>query len=737
MTRNYFQCACALAAIFFARDLLGADFIPLRKFDDQPAHWRSVEPSTDAPKRLASMMEDEAETVTVDADEVEFDRPANLIRARGNVVMRRGNVTLRCDRAEYNTATKIAIAEGNVILTRPGDEWRGPRLEYDFSKQEGEIAEFRGRHTPWFVGGGGSQKLTDRIVVNDAFLTTCEYEHPHWKLKAARVEIYPDRIVARGITLRVGDLPVFWFPYLRQSLKDRRPVLEIIPGQSARMGGQALLGYNWSFSDSLRGTVRADYRARRGAAGGLDFDFKLGERGAGFLQTYYANDKNPKDADDAGDEIGHGRYRIALQHRQEFESNVAALVRVNALSDPDVLEDFLEREFRREVQPDSFADVTLLRPTFIVSLLARPQVNEFFETTERLPEVRLEAVRQRVFGSPLYYESESSAGFLERNFASTSGVADFDAFRADSFHQVTLPQLWGGWLSVVPRAGGRVTHYTESAVANSPEVTRGVFNTGVEVATKAARTFDVKNEAANIHGLRHIFEPSVNYSYVPTPNRIPAELLQFDTVRPTTRLLPIEFPQYRAIEMIDQTNTLRPTLRNRLQTRRRDGAISDLVEWLLYADYRLTQPLGVHRWSDVFNEVTLRPTDWLAAQMLSRVDPYHGVLREFNSEVALLGGTDYALSVGQRFLQGDSHQIAFGVYARISENWSARTAHRIEARGRARLEEHEYAIERDLHCWTAAVSFRYRDERIGADDFRVMVVFTLKALPEFKVSAGK
>lgn len=683
------------------------------------------------------MMEDESERVTVDADEVEFDRAANLIRARGNVVMRRGNVMLRCDRADYNTVTKIAVAEGNVILTRPGDEWRGPRLEYDFSKQQGEVAQFRGRHTPWFVGGGQGEKLPDRITVNDAFLTTCEYEHPHWKLKAARVEIYRDRIVARGVSLRIGDFPVIWFPYLSQSLKDRRPVVEVIPGQSRRMGAYVLGGYNWSASDWLSGTVRADYRTRRGAAGGLDFDFKLVERGAGFLQTYYANDRRPKDADDAGDEIGHSRYRIALLHRQDFSESVVGLVRVNALSDPDVLEDFFEREFRREAQPDSFADVTWTRPTFLVSLLGRGQVNEFYETTERFPELRLESVRQRVFSSPIHYEGESSAGYLQRNFDSMSGVADFDAFRADTFHQVTLPQLWGNWLAVVPRAGGRVTYYSESALASRPERTRGVFNTGVEVATKAARTFDVRHEAADLNGLRHIFEPSVNYSYVPTPNRIPAELLQFDTVRATTRLLPIEFPQYRAIDAIDQSNTLRPKLRNRLQTRRRDGAIADLVEWLVYADYRFTQPFGVERWSDVFNEVTVRPADWMAGQLFTRTDPTRGVLREFNSEITLLGGTDYALSVGQRFLQGDSHQIAFGVYGRISENWSARAAHRIEARGRMRWEEQEYTVERDLHCWTAALSFRYRDERIGADDFRVMITFTLKALPDFKVSAGK
>ena len=89
-----------------------------------------------------------------------------------------------------------------------------------------------------------------------------------------------------------------------------------------------------------------------------------------------------------------------------------------------------------------------------------------------------------------------------------------------------------------------------------------------------------------MHDLRHIVEPSVNYVFVPTPNYRPDQLPQFDREIPSLRLLPIEYPDYNAIDAIDSQNVLRLTLRNKLQTRREDG-IQNLVNWALYTDWRL------------------------------------------------------------------------------------------------------------------------------------------------------
>ena len=66
----------------------------------------------------------------------------------------------------------------------------------------------------------------------------------------------------------------------------------------------------------------------------------------------------------------------------------------------------------------------------------------------------------------------------------------------------------------------------------------------------------------------------------------PGKLPQFDHEMPSFRLLPIEYPDYNAIDSIDTQNVLRLGFHNKLQTKR-EGKVEDLVNWNLYTDLRL------------------------------------------------------------------------------------------------------------------------------------------------------
>ena len=64
-------------------------------------------------------------------------------------------------------------------------------------------------------------------------------------------------------------------------------------------------------------------------------------------------------------------------------------------------------------------------------------------------------------------KAKRSVALLRRNFAegatlSGSLLQDYDAFRADSFHQFLYPNTYFGWLSVVPRVGFRATYYSDT-----------------------------------------------------------------------------------------------------------------------------------------------------------------------------------------------------------------------------------------------------------------------------------
>jgi len=76
------------------------------------------------------------------------------------------------------------------------------------------------------------------------------------------------------------------------------------------------------------------------------------------------------------------------------------------------------------------------------------------------------------------------------------------------------------------------------------------------------------------------------------------------------------------------------------------------------------------------------------------------------------------------------------IYYRLNENWGFRMSHHFEARD-GTLEEQYYTIYRDLRSWTAALTFRVREQREGPTDFSVAVTFSLKAAPSFKQGSDR
>jgi hypothetical protein len=215
----------------------------------------------------------------------------------------------------------------------------------------------------------------------------------------------------------------------------------------------------------------------------------VGEASASF---YYLRDKDPDDdANDLGFPDGYipeDRYRLNVGYNATPVTNLNLKGVASYQSDELVLHDFFESDYRQNPQPKTFAEINKLWSNFSLDLYGQPRLNEFFETVERLPDVRLTGFRQQLGPTPLYYESESSAGYYRRRFAESTnnfaGTNNFSAARADTYHQLTLPHTFLGWLNVTPRAGGRFTYYIEASGpgGTNDEVYRGVFNTGAEVS---------------------------------------------------------------------------------------------------------------------------------------------------------------------------------------------------------------------------------------------------------------
>ncbi len=685
------------------------------------------------------------EPITVDADRVSFDENAHTATGEGNAVVRHQGATLRADRIRLDTLTKDAWAEGNVRLNRGGGEWVVPAAQYNFTTHHFEAQDLRGFLSPIVVGAATIRSVSsNEYEFTRGTVTTCDYEHPHYRWEATRGEILPNnRVVMYNCTLRFGDVPVFWLPVMIWDLEGNYPPFTLTVGKSSRWGYYVLTSTYWKLDEHWRLTLHADERTRRGLGGGLDLSFDSGPAGGGTVRGYYVKDE------DAEAGIEEDRYRFQWRHQQALRENLTLTADMNKLSDARFVQDFFPLEFGREREPDNVVDLTLRSPNTTASLLVRPQVNEFFAEVQRLPELKLAINRTRLGSTPLYYEGETSAAQLNNDAGDTGDpLLTGRSPRVDSFHQLVLPHAFFGWLSVVPRAGVRGTWYLHApdSAPDTNDISRVVYDAGVDTSFKLSRTWPgIQSRRWRIDGLRHIIEPFADYQWIPEPSVAATNLFQFDALRQVTliggdtlsvtRYSPIDFPAFNSIDSLAGQNLVRFGVRQRLQTRR-DGRPWDLVELTGWTDWRIEREAGEREFADLFGTLRLRPAEWIASEVGARYDFNNEILRELNTGTSVFDRDRWRVGVTTRYLRGDSNTIGLSQFYQVTPHWALYTVHRFDFAD-GFLEEQQYGIKQELHDWYLDYGVLVRGERVKSDEFSVFIAFTLKAFPGFRLSVAR
>ncbi len=687
---------------------------------------------------------------TADGGDLEYNLRTGEVIYTNGVIVKYGAAVLATDRVRLDRESGQVSAEGNVILLREGGAlWRGERLNYNFKTRVIGGEEFRSGQAPYFISGQAvvTEPTNNAYIGTNGYLTTDDHADPNYRLRAKKIVIIPGKsIEARHAVLYLGGVPVFYWPYYRKSLERHPNNLELTPGYRSTWGPYLLNSYNWYWENNLHGALNLDLRGRRGIGGGPDLWFNAQPFGHVYLRYWATEDLDPQSK--AGfDKTPEDRQRLSVVYQGAPRTNLTLQGVLAFQSDPLMVRDFFESEYHGNIQPKTFFEANQAWRNWSLNLLTQPQVNDFQETVERLPDLKLTGLRQQIGPTPLYYESESSAGYFRHAFPDIETnrfypvrTNAYAATRADTYHQVLLPWTFFGWLNVTPRVGQRFSHYSEASGrgTTTDEEDRSVFNTGAEVTWKASRVYrGAQNDLLEVRGLRHILEPSANYVFVPDPATRPRQLPQFDTELPSSRLLPIDYPGYNAIDSIDSQQAVRLGLRNKLQTKREDG-VENLVNWNLYSDWHLSRHHGQPEFSDVYSDLDLRPRSWLTLNSETRYNIRSGQYREANHLVTLQPSGEWSLQFGHRYrdtspdLGLGNNLIVTSLYYRMNENWAARISHHFEARDGV-MENQYYTLYRDFRSWTGGLTFRVRENRDSATDYTVALMISLKASPRFSL----
>lgn len=691
-----------------------------------------------------------------------------IATARDNVAIHIGDTDIYGDFAQYNSRTHEVFVRGNVRIYRDVSLYVADEGVYNLDTKQIRTTKVRTEYHPYFLSGQNvDQRSANVYHVEDATFTTDDSPHPDFHLHARTVRVYEnDHVVFQNVTFYIGTMPIFWWPYLYQSLNDAFS-FSIAPADLSSWGPSLLTQFTFPITDDIKGRLRLDYRGRRGPAIGFDSDVDYGKDKSSNvkLKTYYADDQNPDINPTAikRPELDPNRYRVTLQDTTNFTKDIYGIVNVTKLSDAFVMQDFYQSEFRIDPNPDNVIALAKTDPFYTLTAIARFQANDFFDQTERLPEVVLDIKRHALFGGPIYYEGESGFADLHRSFAQGSGFEDYGTTRLDTFHQLLYPNTYFGWLSIVPRAGFRATYYDKTRdlgntlfptdddplipkfIPQDPTPTnpvidagsgvRTVSDAGVEASFKLSRMWDdVANRTLGLDGLLHVIQPYSDFSYVHENGINPSSILQFDRFEPSTQLQPIDFPQFTTIDSIASWTIWRNGIRNRLETRRDDLTVTWL-ELDTFFDVNFDNPYDRRTYSNFFNKLRFTPLPWASLTVDSQIPAFSSGFTEVNTTIAVQPAANLQLNVGHRYLNDNpffQHSSLFvvGGYYRISDNWGFGFQEQYE--GTIGLfQEQRYAIYRDLSNWTASFGAVIRDNTGNKQEYGVLFTFSLKAFPKF------
>ncbi len=668
-----------------------------------------------------ALAQEQTTPVEINGDQVEYSVADSKVIASGNVIVRRLGVTLTADRLEFDRAQNVGIAQGHVVLLRGLSRLTGDRLVYNFSTMKGDFIDAKITSKPYY--GAGKKILKEgenHVILYDGYITTCDLDHPHFKLLAKKVDIYQgDKAVAHNVTMTLGKVPVFWLPVYSQDLKHKKPMLIITPGYHKDWGMFVLSQWRHYWNDQLNTVLHVDYRSRNSIGEGLDLNYNSDKFGSGFMRTYYIDDIH-SDAKLFFEKstiplTPQERFKGEWRHKWKIDDNTNAIWQYYKLSDANILKDFFKREYEQDANPPTYFLLTHGFSTAgTLSFRNDVRVNRFTSAVDRLPEINYLLPGRKLFDSGLYWKNNTTYSDLAKLEPSPSAHR-YETQRFDTDNEISYP-FKVKFIELRPFVGGEETFYSKTLDKSDNNTVRGIFKTGADVSTKFFRVYDWKTNFLNlnINRLRHVITPSVAYFYKHDPSIESSKLVQFDSIDSLTREHGMTFG-----------------LENKLQTKR-EGKNVDLARILVSSDFYLKEDARKGGFNNVTTKTDFRPIKWMAFYAETNYDTIKDHISSSNFDIYFNDPKDqWSLSFGKRFDRAVDDQITAQLDYRVNKKWYFEIYERWDE-DRGHNKEQKYSIVRDLHEWEAKLSF---DHKI-ADGDTVWIVFTLKEFPDLAIDFG-
>jgi LPS-assembly protein len=484
--------------------------------------------------------------LTVQADKTDLE--GNVLHYTGNAVATYQDMKLEADSITWDRNTDLVTAGENIRYTRGEEHLQASRATVNIRTKAGDFFVVSGEVGPgFFISAQQAHRTEDgKYEITKGTVTSCcDGPRPGWSLSLPRAIIEPhERVTARGSTLRLQGVPVFYMPYMTvPSIERSRSTGFLIPSTSTSTtkGRSVRESFYWAINRSADATFTGEYFSKRGPAGGVEFRALPDQNSRIQLESLFAKDRLGQGGRSArifgwGD-LGDGYRGVAdmnlvssIQFRQVYEDGL------NLISSP------LEHSLAFASRNTSSLSTNFLYARNGVFLTDHP-TDEPTVVLRKFPSVEIGVPTHSFASLPFYVSADTSFSAMSRR--DTEILTPTFVERFDLHPTLELPVLHSSLLNWSTRLGVRETAYTHSR--ESQIVVHNVLN---RVAFEYDSLLVGPQVERDFGKFRHVLEPSVEARYVGGPDRFQNTIVVDD------------------IDLVTRTNEVEYALTNRFFTNR-------------------------------------------------------------------------------------------------------------------------------------------------------------------------
>lgn len=686
------------------------------------------------------------------AQKVIYDARVRTYIAEGRVEIVQGDRRLTADQAQVHEATKVARLKGNVVLRLDGDIFSGREGSFNLVTRSGEMLGAR-----LFLERNHFRLDSDLIrktgehtfYAEEAMVTTCDADRPAWSFRTRKINVVLEGAArARGITLRLGGIPVLYSPYLTLPVLTKRQSGLLAPNvEITKASGTVLeFPFYWAISNHADATFYQNYLSKRGYMQGVELRYRGRRDARGNLRLVYLKDGRP-------DTLVSNRYWVAGMVNQPLTPNLDMRLTLDRVSDPAFLERFnfgylglsrysrdLLTNFGRQLEPEEIK--TRVSTLLVSGNYPWGNITAFGRNYQRLrslerfpfnqaPGAHLTTLTRPLKSLPLMVGLESSYGYFLQEHGGRGHRLDFH------------PRAWlmANLFSVVSlegRAGLRETLFLvdktepERPGADS-SVSRELYDIKVSLASSWYKDYG-RGRGNRGEFFRHYLRPEVTYWNMPryNPERLP-DYNPFDLgwVERTSRNLPVREGEdplggVNSLTYGFSSNLLRRQENFQGQAVVRDVVWFRLLQGVFFNDFNMGldgRPQPHNRFSDFLGEAEVYPSPRVTLGTEAALSPYgEGFTRAKVKFIFSDPERQKYLNVNYLFIKDFANQINVTTYLNLLPSVKTWFTFNHTFRFDNKLER-RYGIIIQRQCW--GLAFAYTDR---PDDQRVSFTLIIPSL---------